>query len=190
MAALAGIPGHSTGTAQPLAAIRATPMANSTQSANNSTAADTSSAAISANDFLTLLVTEMKNQDPTANTDPNEYINQLVNVNSLEQLIDINQTLSTATGSSNSANPAGATGSAPGAVRAAAQNASAVPHQMQPATQPNAAATAAPSVVQAFVNGLVQGNLSTPATDPAALRLSQALGGNPRHSIAGVPATH
>ncbi len=53
------------------------------------------SATISANDFLTLLVTEMKNQDPTANTDPNEYINQLVQVNSLEQLISINQTLTT-----------------------------------------------------------------------------------------------
>jgi flagellar basal-body rod modification protein FlgD len=51
------------------------------------------SASISANDFLTLLVTEMKNQDPTANTDPNEYINQLVQVNSLQQLISINQTL-------------------------------------------------------------------------------------------------
>jgi len=53
------------------------------------------SASISANDFLTLLVTEMKNQDPTANTDPNEYINQLVQVNSLQQLISINQTLTT-----------------------------------------------------------------------------------------------
>ena len=41
----------------------------------------------------------MQNQDPTADTDPNEYINQLVQVNSLEQLIDINQTLSTALGS-------------------------------------------------------------------------------------------
>ena len=77
------------------------------QSANPQAAAPTSSASdtatISANDFLTLLVTEMKNQDPTANTDPNEYINQLVQVNSLEQLISINQTLtsdstSTATG--------------------------------------------------------------------------------------------
>ena len=50
-------------------------------------------ATITANDFLTLLVTEMKNQDPTAATDPNEYINQLVQVNSLQQLISINQTL-------------------------------------------------------------------------------------------------
>jgi flagellar basal-body rod modification protein FlgD len=57
--------------------------------------AESDSATISANDFLTLLVTEMKNQDPTANTDPNEYINQLVQVNSLQQLISINQTLTT-----------------------------------------------------------------------------------------------
>jgi len=45
----------------------------------------------------------MKNQDPTANTDPNEYINQLVQVNSLEQLISINQTLT----ADSSANPSG-----------------------------------------------------------------------------------
>jgi len=49
---------------------------------------DTGTAAtVSANDFLTLLVTEMKNQDPTAQTDPTQYVNQLVQVNSLEQLI-------------------------------------------------------------------------------------------------------
>jgi flagellar basal-body rod modification protein FlgD len=48
-------------------------------------------ATITANDFLTLLVTELKNQDPTANTDPNAYVNQLVQVNSLQQLIQINQ---------------------------------------------------------------------------------------------------
>jgi flagellar basal-body rod modification protein FlgD len=48
-------------------------------------------ASITANDFLTLLVTELQNQDPTANTDPNEYVNQLVSVNSLQQLISINQ---------------------------------------------------------------------------------------------------
>jgi len=67
----------------------------STSSGSDSSSGD--SATISANDFLTLLVTEMKNQDPTADTDPNEYINQLVQVNSLEQLIDINQTLAEAT---------------------------------------------------------------------------------------------
>lgn len=53
----------------------------------------TSTATITANDFLQLLVTELKNQDPTANVDPNEYVNQLVQVNSLQQEIQMNQTL-------------------------------------------------------------------------------------------------
>jgi len=38
-------------------------------------------------------VTELQNQDPTANTDPNEYVDQLVQVNSLQQLIQANQGL-------------------------------------------------------------------------------------------------
>ncbi len=52
------------------------------------------SSTITANDFLTLLVAEMKNQDPTQPTDPNAYITQMVNVNSLQQLIGINQGVS------------------------------------------------------------------------------------------------
>jgi hypothetical protein len=65
------------------------------QDTGTSSSSSDDSATISSNDFLTLLVTEMQNQDPTADTDPNEYINQLVQVNSLEQLISINQTLTT-----------------------------------------------------------------------------------------------
>ncbi|HLH33876.1 MAG TPA: flagellar hook capping FlgD N-terminal domain-containing protein [Alloacidobacterium sp.] len=57
---------------------------------------------ITANDFLELLVAEMKNQDPTANTDPNAYIDQLVQVNSLQQLIQINQDLG---GTGSASNP-------------------------------------------------------------------------------------
>jgi flagellar basal-body rod modification protein FlgD len=70
--------------------------AESTGSTNksNSAAADTSST-ITANDFLTLLVAEMKNQDPTQPTDPNAYISQMVDVNSLQQLIGINQGITT-----------------------------------------------------------------------------------------------
>ena len=68
----------------------------------NATRQDNSSAenpaSIAANNFLTLLVTEMKNQDPTATTDPNEWVNQLVQVNSLQQLISINETLKGSTG--------------------------------------------------------------------------------------------
>ena len=50
---------------------------------------------ITSSDFLTLLVSELKNQDPTQPTDPNAYIQQLVGVNSLQQLIQINQGIST-----------------------------------------------------------------------------------------------
>lgn len=49
--------------------------------------------AITSNDFMKLLVTEMKNQDPTQPTDPNAYIQQLVGVNSLQQLIAISKEL-------------------------------------------------------------------------------------------------
>ena len=45
---------------------------------------------ITAKDFMTLLVAEMKNQDPTQPSDPTQYVQQLVSVNSLEQLISIN----------------------------------------------------------------------------------------------------
>jgi flagellar basal-body rod modification protein FlgD len=58
--------------------------------AASAAAASASSSTITANDFLTLLVAEMKNQDPTAPTDPNAYITQMVGVNSLQQLIGIN----------------------------------------------------------------------------------------------------
>lgn len=75
---------------------------SSTSSSSSSSSSTSDTATISANDFLTLLVTEMQNQDPTSDTDPNEYINQLVNVNSLEQLISINQTLTDAYGSTSS----------------------------------------------------------------------------------------
>jgi flagellar basal-body rod modification protein FlgD len=78
---------------------RASASDSSSSSGDDSSSSTTSTAAITANDFLELLVTEMKNQDPTATTDPNEYINQLVQVNSLEQLIQINQDLGSATSS-------------------------------------------------------------------------------------------
>ena len=60
---------------------------------SSSSSSSTATATITANDFLQLLVTELQNQDPTANTDPNEYVDQLVQVNSLQQLIQMNQTM-------------------------------------------------------------------------------------------------
>ena len=62
---------------------------------SSSGTSDSNSATITANDFLTLLVSELQNQDPTQPTDPDSYITQMVGVNSLQQLIQINQGLST-----------------------------------------------------------------------------------------------
>lgn len=77
-------------------ASQAVPKDAATGAANNGNAAANAAAGasdITSNDFLTLLVSELKNQDPTQPTDPNAYIQQLVGVNSLQQLIQINQGL-------------------------------------------------------------------------------------------------
>ena len=157
---------HHITAAQALTGTAATPHA---AAASSTSGTSSSSATISANDFLTLLVTEMKNQDPTAQTDPNEYINQLVNVNSLEQLISINQTLTTNLGSTPTANTSRATASAQ-ATGASAQAQTATP----------GAATTVRGAISSAANKLAHGNLSTPAVNPAAQRVAQALSGRPR----------
>jgi len=75
-------------------AVQATPKDTTTPTTTNSSNAAGSSD-ITSNDFLTLLVSELKNQDPTQPTDPNQYITQLAQVNSLQQLISINQGIGT-----------------------------------------------------------------------------------------------
>lgn len=47
--------------------------------------------------FLNLLVKELQNQDPTAPMDSTAMVGQMISLNQLDQLISINQTLSTAT---------------------------------------------------------------------------------------------
>ncbi len=81
------------GAAQP----RAT---GSSGSGNAAASAATDSADITSSDFLTLLVSELQNQDPTQPADPNAYITHLAQVNSLQQLIQINQTTQLAGGDS------------------------------------------------------------------------------------------
>ncbi len=136
------------------------------------------SATISANDFLSLLVTELQNQDPTADTDPNEYINQLVNVNSLEQLISINQTLSTAMGSSGSTTPTGGvTGTGTSAASANGTQTSAP----SPSVEHRPGAAAAHAVANLQYSGVrhAPGNLGIPDASPAAERVAKSLGGQP-----------
>jgi flagellar basal-body rod modification protein FlgD len=132
--------------------------------ASGTSSSSSDSATISANDFLTLLVTELKNQDPTANTDPNQYINQLVNVNSLEQLISINQTLKTDLGGTTT------TGHVIQASSASAQAQAASP----------GAATTVPGAISAAANKLAPGNLGIPAVNPAAQSVAQSLSGRSR----------
>ncbi|MGD0939168.1 MAG: flagellar hook capping FlgD N-terminal domain-containing protein [Terracidiphilus sp.] len=177
-AAAAGIFNHQMTAGQALGARSATPMATASSGTGGTSSASSSSgnsATISANDFLTLLVTEMQNQDPTATTDPNEYINQLVNVNSLQQLIAINQTLSTDLTTPAATSTGGTT--TPASPSAAKSEAS-VFAKAQPAT-PSPAAGVTGSIQQA-ATALAPGNLSVPATNQAASRVAQSLSGRPR----------
>lgn len=73
------------------AALQSVRAQTATPLAGNTGTSSASSSTITASDFMTLLVTEMKNQDPTQPTDPTQYVQQLVSVNSLEQLVSINQ---------------------------------------------------------------------------------------------------
>jgi flagellar basal-body rod modification protein FlgD len=171
------------------------PMAGPANNNNGPGDSDSSTATISANDFLTLLVTEMQNQDPTDETDPNEYIDQLVQVNSLEQLIDINQNLSTVLGIPDGSSPQGSssaegTGSvSPQAAGLAPSTSEGMPAVVHPAAhktsalgqvQSAAAASAATSAVAAHGKAgtkSTDGNLSVPKASPASRRVAHALAG-------------
>ncbi len=196
MGTAAAIFNHAMAAGQALSGTAASPMAGSangssgTPQANASGGSDDSSsgsATISANDFLTLLVTEMQNQDPTADTDPNEYINQLVQVNSLEQLIDINQTLGGALGSTT---PSTGDGSSAQVVAAVPKDTSAASPLTAATAQTGRAggvATAATSsaggavVPQTSASSRVPshapGNLGVPGVNAAAQHVGHALDG-------------
>jgi flagellar basal-body rod modification protein FlgD len=163
-------------------------MASTTSSSSSG-----NSATISANDFLTLLVTEMQNQDPTADSDPNEYINQLVQVNSLEQLIDINQTLSTdlggtsssASGSSASGQVSSIDSSTTGKTTsgtAAQILGTGQKSNLLSALQAVASGSASAGGNPALSAGIKQtpGNLSIPEDRPAAHRVAHSLAGSSR----------
>jgi flagellar basal-body rod modification protein FlgD len=64
-------------------------------SATNSVASQAQSG-LDGNSFLTLLTAQLKSQDPTAPQDPTQFVTQLVQFNSLQQLIQINQDLTPA----------------------------------------------------------------------------------------------
>jgi flagellar basal-body rod modification protein FlgD len=93
--------------------------AGAANSSTPSTPTTPSNAATNAADqaqstFISLLVTELQSQDPTQPMDPTAMVGQMFSMNQLEQLISINQTLTTAfaplTGGTSAGTPA--TGSA------------------------------------------------------------------------------
>lgn len=147
-------------------------------------------ATITANDFLTLLVTEIQNQDPTTQTDPMQYITQLVGVNSLEQLVQINQTLTTATGSAKPTGAAASTPSQAAATAAAAKSAGtsrpAAPaiagHSLPLGSHVQLPASADSAVANAFTHA---SNLPTQAPAPSQVPLSPAVMRALQQSIPG-----
>jgi flagellar basal-body rod modification protein FlgD len=79
------------------------PTTNSITS-NSSSAAPASDPLASESTFLTLLVSQLQNQDPLNPTDSTQFVSQLTSYSQLEQLININKNTtpdaSTTTGAS------------------------------------------------------------------------------------------
>lgn len=118
------------------------------RAAQASTPASTSSSPNDANSmsttFITLLVQELQNQDPTAPMDSTQMVGQMISLNQLDQLSGIHQILSSAYGTSGSSTGT-ATGSATGSIQ--------TPHQ---ATLPTAAASvASPTSPTSLNDGLI-----------------------------------
>jgi flagellar hook assembly protein FlgD len=70
--------------------------ASSSASSSSSTTSPTLDSNSAEQTFIKLLVTELQSQDPTSPMDPTAMVGQMFQMNQLQQLIDINQTLSMA----------------------------------------------------------------------------------------------
>jgi flagellar basal-body rod modification protein FlgD len=76
-----------------VSAVSSTTPTSSTTSAS-ATAAPAATNQLSYNDFLTLLMSELKNQDPTQPMDPGQMVSQLATVSQVGQAVQTNTTLS------------------------------------------------------------------------------------------------
>ncbi len=168
--------------------------AASSTGSTGTTGSSTNQATITANDFLTLLVTEIQNQDPTTQTDPMQYITQLVGVNSLEQLVQITQTLTTATGSAtptgsatSSPSPAATPAAAAKSSTASASAASAIAGHLLPlGSHVQLPASADTAVANAFTQA---SSLPTQAQAPSQVPLNPEVMRALQHSIPGATFT-
>jgi len=71
----------------------------STTSATSSSSASSSSGALGENDFLTLLIAQMKNQDPLNPQDDSSFVAELATFSSVQQETQMNQTIQQSTAS-------------------------------------------------------------------------------------------
>ncbi len=126
--------------------------------------------------FLSLLATELQNQDPTAPVDSTAMVGQMISLNQLDQLISINQTVtgSSGTGTTGLLRPAGATASdsalssanggaagslSPSAAGAAANQLPFDPNTMMPLGSGNAGGVAAS--INSSINATSMGSSNT-----------------------------
>src|SRR5579864_9548824 len=79
------------------APVTSTPPTTTTTNANGTTSTQDAMSQLSGNfsTFLTLLTTQLKNQDPTSPMDSNEFTQQLVEFSQVEQQINTNTNLNT-----------------------------------------------------------------------------------------------
>ncbi|MFN2746231.1 MULTISPECIES: flagellar hook assembly protein FlgD [Bacillus] len=73
-------------------------IANSTSSSSKKTTESSIGTSLDKDAFLQLLVTQLQNQDPTNPMDDREFISQMATFSSLEQLTNLNSTMSTFVG--------------------------------------------------------------------------------------------
>jgi flagellar basal-body rod modification protein FlgD len=81
-----------------------TTTASSGSSATSSATATATKGALGENDFLNLLMTQLKNQDPLNPMKDTEFIAQLAQFNSLQQMTSLNSTLSSYVSQQNAMN--------------------------------------------------------------------------------------
>ena len=75
-----------------------TTSANGAAGSSGGSPTSTASNQLNANSFITLLTAQVRAQDPLNPLDPNQMMNELVSMNSLQQLIGIKQDLDNLTG--------------------------------------------------------------------------------------------
>jgi flagellar basal-body rod modification protein FlgD len=78
----------------PVAALASATAAAAANSASSSTASSASTLNLSFSEYLKILTAQLKNQDPTNATDPNQFTQEMVQMGGVQQQITTNQELS------------------------------------------------------------------------------------------------